>query len=26
VEKLGFKLEKKPDAVCNFDFVLAPQG
>jgi len=26
VDKLGFKLEKKPDAVCEFDFVLAPQG
>lgn len=26
VDALGYKLEKKPDAVCEFDFVLAPEG
>lgn len=26
VESLGYELEKKPDAVCEFDFVLAPEG
>ena len=26
LEDLGYELEKKPDAVCTFDFVLAPEG
>ncbi|GHF46172.1 dioxygenase family protein [Seohaeicola zhoushanensis] len=26
VEALGYKLDKKPDAICEFDFVLAPEG
>jgi protocatechuate 3,4-dioxygenase beta subunit len=26
VDALGYELEKKPDAVCTFDFVLAPES
>lgn len=26
IDGLGYALEKKPDAVCTFDFVLAPEG
>ena len=26
IDKLGYKLDKKPDAVIEFDFVLAPEG
>ena len=26
LDKLGFELEKTPDAMCEFDFVLAPEG
>ncbi len=26
LEALGYPLEKKPDATCTFDFVLAPEG
>ena len=26
VDSLGYALEKKPDAVCEFNFVLAPEG
>ncbi|MEW9922203.1 dioxygenase [Marimonas sp. MJW-29] len=26
IEALGYQLEKKPDAICTFDFVLAPEG
>ncbi|MCB1332918.1 MAG: intradiol ring-cleavage dioxygenase [Roseivivax sp.] len=26
VDELGYSLERKPDAVCKFDFVLAPEG
>lgn len=26
VDALGYELEKTPDAVCEFDFVLAPEG
>lgn len=26
IDALGYALDKKPDAVCSFDFVLAPEG
>lgn len=26
IDQLGFDLDKKPDAICTFDFVLAPDG
>lgn len=26
IDALGYTLDKKPDAVCTFDFVLAPEG
>lgn len=26
IDELGYELDKKVDAICNFDFVLAPEG